>query len=238
MAKAALDELKQQTRAAEQLHSRDQRRCLPYQSDDRCDFLIEKMRRHPRSVLWTWRRRHGRRQQEQRQDHRRGCRTYAQGYFVYDSHKSGAQTISHLRFGPDPIHAPYLIARPASWPATSSFPRTARYAARGRAGRDVPAECPYGHDEVWDELPRPVQQRSSTRNSASCHRRLEGGARGWSWRAYQYHAADLLFRDLRCAAARQGDRGTSRMPSAKTYGRKARPWSIRTSPRSMAPWHA
>lgn len=32
---------------------------------------------------------------------------FAQGYFVYDSHKSGAQTISHLRFGPDPIHAPY-----------------------------------------------------------------------------------------------------------------------------------
>ena len=34
---------------------------------------------------------------------------YAQGYFVYDSHKSGAQTISHLRFGQRPIHAPYLI---------------------------------------------------------------------------------------------------------------------------------
>ena len=36
---------------------------------------------------------------------------YAQGYFVYDSHKSGAQTVSHLRFGPDPIRAPYLIAQ-------------------------------------------------------------------------------------------------------------------------------
>ncbi len=34
---------------------------------------------------------------------------YAQGYFVYDSHKSGAQTISHLRFGPRPIRSPYLI---------------------------------------------------------------------------------------------------------------------------------
>ena len=34
---------------------------------------------------------------------------YAQGYFVYDSHKSGAQTISHLRFGPQPIRSPYLI---------------------------------------------------------------------------------------------------------------------------------
>ena len=34
---------------------------------------------------------------------------HAQGYFVYDSHKSGAQTISHLRFGAEPIRAPYLI---------------------------------------------------------------------------------------------------------------------------------
>ncbi len=34
---------------------------------------------------------------------------YAQGYFVYDSKKAGAVTISHLRFGPEPIHSPYLI---------------------------------------------------------------------------------------------------------------------------------
>ena len=52
---------------------------------------------------------------------------YAQGYFVYDSHKSGAQTVSHLRFGPRPIRAPYLIRRrPISWPATSSISSSAR----------------------------------------------------------------------------------------------------------------
>lgn len=34
---------------------------------------------------------------------------YAQGYFAYDSKKSGGVTISHLRFGPDPIRKPYLI---------------------------------------------------------------------------------------------------------------------------------
>jgi hypothetical protein len=45
---------------------------------------------------------------------------YAQGYFVYDSKKSGAMTVSHLRFGPKPLHSSYLITRPASWPATSS----------------------------------------------------------------------------------------------------------------------
>ena len=46
---------------------------------------------------------------------------YAQGYFVYDSKKSGTVTISHLRFGPHPIRAPYLIGQaPISSPATSS----------------------------------------------------------------------------------------------------------------------
>ena len=65
-------------------------------------------------------RRHGGREQEQRQDHRGGRRLYAQGYFVYDLHKSGAQTVSHLRFGPRPIHAPYLIQR-ASFVACHSF---------------------------------------------------------------------------------------------------------------------
>ena len=36
---------------------------------------------------------------------------YAQGYFVYDSKKSGAMTVSHLRFGPKPIHSAYLISK-------------------------------------------------------------------------------------------------------------------------------
>src|SRR5439155_20693522 len=45
---------------------------------------------------------------------------YAQGYFVYDSKKSGSVTISHLRFGPEPIHAPYLIES-ASFVACHQF---------------------------------------------------------------------------------------------------------------------
>jgi len=49
---------------------------------------------------------------------RRGL--HAQGYFVYDSKKSGSQTESHLRFGPDPIRAPYLAIEPISLAATSS----------------------------------------------------------------------------------------------------------------------
>jgi len=44
---------------------------------------------------------------------------YAQGYFVYDSKKSGSMTTSHLRFGPNPIRSTYLITAPALWPATT-----------------------------------------------------------------------------------------------------------------------
>ena len=66
---------------------------------------------------------------------------FAQGYFVYNSHKSGAQTVSHLRFGPQPIHAPYLIQRGQLRRLSQvRFRRTNRCAAPGGAGRDVPLE--------------------------------------------------------------------------------------------------
>ena len=44
---------------------------------------------------------------------------YAQGYFSYDSKKSGGLTVSHLRFGKTPIQSTYLIDAPTSWPATT-----------------------------------------------------------------------------------------------------------------------
>ncbi|CAN5186555.1 pyruvate:ferredoxin (flavodoxin) oxidoreductase [soil metagenome] len=85
---------------------------------------------------------------------------YAQGYFVYDSHKSGAQTVSHLRFGPEPIHAPYLISQ-ASFVACHQFgflerQDVLRVAAPGAV---FLLNSPFGKDETWDELPLPVQQQ-------------------------------------------------------------------------------
>ena len=50
---------------------------------------------------------------------------YAQGYFVYDSKKSGAMTVSHLRFGPSPSAPPTWSNSPTSWPATSLSSSTA-----------------------------------------------------------------------------------------------------------------
>ncbi|MGE3270237.1 MAG: pyruvate:ferredoxin (flavodoxin) oxidoreductase, partial [Chloroflexota bacterium] len=84
---------------------------------------------------------------------------YAQGYFVYDSKKSGARTTSHLRFGPRPIQAPYLIRR-ASFVAVHQFGFLERFDVLREAdqGATLLLNSPYGPDEVWDHLPRPVQE--------------------------------------------------------------------------------
>jgi pyruvate-ferredoxin/flavodoxin oxidoreductase len=84
---------------------------------------------------------------------------YAQGYFVYDSHKSGAQTVSHLRFGPEPIHAPYLIAS-ASFVACHQFSFIQKMDVLRLAapGAGLLLNSPYGPDDIWDHLPRVVQR--------------------------------------------------------------------------------
>jgi pyruvate-ferredoxin/flavodoxin oxidoreductase len=85
---------------------------------------------------------------------------YAQGYFVYDSKKSGSQTASHLRFGPGPIRAPYLVSR-ASFVGCHQFGLIERDEVLGRAapGATLLLNAPYPADQVWDRLTRPVQER-------------------------------------------------------------------------------
>ena len=86
---------------------------------------------------------------------------HAQGYFVYDSKKSGAITVSHLRFGPQPIHAPYLILEgTASFVACHQFGFLEKYdmLKMAKPGATFLLNSPYGADEVWNHLPRPVQQ--------------------------------------------------------------------------------
>ena len=84
----------------------------------------------------------------------------AQGYFVYDSKKSGAMTISHLRFGNKPIRASYLITR-ASFVACHQFSFLERIDVleHAESGATFLLNSPFGPDEVWDELPRPLQQK-------------------------------------------------------------------------------
>ena len=89
---------------------------------------------------------------------------FGQGYFVYDSKKSGSTTISHLRFGPRPIHAPYLIES-ASFVAVHQFSFLERLdvLALAAAGATVLLNSPYGSDAVWDRLPAEVQDTILTR---------------------------------------------------------------------------
>ncbi|HON07803.1 MAG TPA: pyruvate:ferredoxin (flavodoxin) oxidoreductase, partial [Verrucomicrobiota bacterium] len=84
---------------------------------------------------------------------------YAQGYFVYDSKKAGAVTISHLRFGPRPIRATYLVNK-ANFVACHQPVFLERYDMLKQLvpGGTFLLNTPYSKDEIWDKLPRPVQQ--------------------------------------------------------------------------------
>jgi pyruvate-ferredoxin/flavodoxin oxidoreductase len=85
---------------------------------------------------------------------------HAQGYFVYDSKKSGAITISHLRFGPGPIRSSYLV-RQASFVACHQFGFLDRYDVLDYAapGAVLLLNAPCPPEEVWDRLPREVQEQ-------------------------------------------------------------------------------
>ncbi len=85
---------------------------------------------------------------------------FAQGYFVYDSKKSGSMTISHLRFGPSPIRAPYLI-RQAGFVACSQFNFVGRTDVLGYAAPEatVLLNSPYTPEDTWRMLPREWQEQ-------------------------------------------------------------------------------
>ncbi len=85
---------------------------------------------------------------------------YAQGYFVYDSKKSGAITVSHLRFGPQPIRSTYLVSR-ANFVACHQWIFLERYDMLSAldAGGVFLLNSPFGPDEVWAHLPRVVQEQ-------------------------------------------------------------------------------
>ncbi len=83
---------------------------------------------------------------------------FAQGYFVYDSKKSGSVTVSHLRFGPRPIRSSYLISR-ANFVACHQFVFLDHFDMLSSAeqGATFLLNSPYGPDQVWEHLPRSVQ---------------------------------------------------------------------------------
>jgi pyruvate-ferredoxin/flavodoxin oxidoreductase len=84
---------------------------------------------------------------------------WGQGYFVYDSKKAGAITISHLRFGPRPIRSHYLIKH-ANFVACHQYVFTDKYDMLDFAapGGTFLLNAPFGPEDVWDHLPRELQQ--------------------------------------------------------------------------------
>ncbi|NJK99003.1 MAG: pyruvate:ferredoxin (flavodoxin) oxidoreductase [Spirulinaceae cyanobacterium SM2_1_0] len=85
---------------------------------------------------------------------------YAQGYFVYDSKKSGAVTISHLRFGPQPIRSTYLISQANfvgchQW----TFLEKLDVLSGVANGAIFLLNSPYGPDEVWSQIPLETQEQ-------------------------------------------------------------------------------
>ena len=164
---------------------------------------------------------------------------HAQGYFVYDSKKSGSQTVSHLRFGPRPIRAPYLVS---AGELRRLPPVRADRALRGaRSRRATERRC-------CSTVPS-SPTASGTRSRARCRSRslakqielyvIDAGqdrARGGPRRAHQHRAADLLLRDLGRARARAGDRRDQgldrRRPTGSAVPRSSSATSRRSTGRS------
>ena len=84
---------------------------------------------------------------------------FVQGYFVYDSKKAGAQTISHLRFGPKPIYSSYLIDK-ADFIASHQYKFIKKYnmVADLKHGGTFLLNSPYPKDEIWNHLPKRIQK--------------------------------------------------------------------------------
>jgi pyruvate-ferredoxin/flavodoxin oxidoreductase len=90
---------------------------------------------------------------------------FGQAYFVYDSKKSGAQTVSHLRFGPEPIEAPYLV-QSANFIGCHQFDFvfSSDILARAADGATLLLNSPYDADTLWSRLPQNLQQQISEKS--------------------------------------------------------------------------
>ena len=127
---------------------------------------------------------------------------FAQGYFVYDSKKSGAVTVSHLRFGPNQIHSPYLIRalRLRSLPSVRA-PRPLRRTRHCTRGRHLPAQQPLpGERALGPPAPRGPADGARQEARLLGHRRQHAVTGCGARPPHQHRDASLFLRALRCAA--------------------------------------
>ena len=162
---------------------------------------------------------------------------YAQGFFVYDSKKSGSRTTSHLRFGPQPIRSTYLRAARAvhRLPPVPVRRPASTCCARPTDGAVFLLNSPFGPDEVWDQLPRRVQEDLIRKaHPLLRHRRRRGrdeagmaGRINTIMQTCFFAISGVLPRDEAIAQDQGRDRGDLRHA-------KGRSWSSRTSRPSIA----
>ena len=166
---------------------------------------------------------------------------FSQGYFVIDSKKSGSTTVSHLRFGPRPIRSSYLIES-AQFVACHQFDLLRRMdvLAIAAEGATVLLNAPYGPDDIWDRLPRTMQEEILAKHlrlyviNASKVAREAGLAR-----PREHDPPGVLLRALRRAAGAARDRrdqGGDRddVREARRRGRAAQLPRRRPRPRRAA----
>ena len=167
---------------------------------------------------------------------------YVQGYFVYDSKKSGSVTVSHLRFGPDPIRSTYLIDE-ADFVACHQFGLldTLKVLEHARPGATLLLNSRFGPDRVWDQLPGAVQQQLVDKaielwviDAARVAQRDRDG------RPHQHRHAALLLPPLRGAPRGRGDQpdqaiGRGRLRQAGRRPRRAQLRRHRPLDRGAAP---
>ena len=161
---------------------------------------------------------------------------YAQGYYVLDSKKSGSVTVSHLRFGPEPIRSTYLIEE-ADFVACHQFGLLGQMKVLeiAKQGATFLLNAPYGPDEVWEHLPgwRPAAAgRQGDRLLGD--RRARRRRRGRHGQPDQHGHAAVLLPARRDPARRRGDQRRSRASSRRPTPSAARPSSPATSRRSTA----
>jgi len=146
---------------------------------------------------------------------------HAQGYFVYDSKKAGAITVSHLRFGKKQLRCPYLV-KSADFIAVHNYSFLERYDVLDgiKEGGTFLLNAPYGPDEVWDSMPKKVQQTIIDRklkfysiDAISIAKELGLGARiNVIMQTAFFEISDILSRDEFTKAIEDATR--------KTYGSK------------------
>ena len=116
---------------------------------------------------------------------------YAQGYFVYDSKKSGSYTISHLRFGSKPIRAPYLL-KSANFVGVHKFDYLFKIDTLAAAAQGATVPIARSARPRSERGARPVQQQIIDKRLKRRHRRAEGRF-SLGLGSHQHPAADLLF---------------------------------------------